>query len=175
MNGLYSFLSLIGWYYTSSNPAVFVPNEKCATLVHQYLDTFGSRLRPEQKLAIVGEGVIFDDGKVKVTSFATKHCPNSHAYLIEAESKRVLCSGDLFAPDVDLPNVDDLDAAILEAAHFNATAYAPVLKGRGIKAVYINHYGNYIGFINGANVCALQNELHPLPVVLTTDGMEITL
>lgn len=175
INGLYPFLSLLGWFYKESNPEMYVPNEKCAMLVHQYLDAFGFKLREEQKLALVGEGVIFDDGRFRVTAFATKHCPNSHAFLIEAEGKRVLCSGDLCRPSVDFPPVDGLDAAILEAAHFNVAEYADVLKGRSVKSVFINHYGNYIGTINGANALTLRKEIAPVPVELTTDGMEILL
>ena len=175
INGLYPFLSLLGWYYKEANPEMYVPNEKCAALVHQYLDAFGYKLRPEQKLALVGEGIVFDDGNFKVTAFATQHCPNSHAFLIEAEGKRVLCSGDICRPAVDFPPVDHLDAAILEGAHFNVAEYADILKGKSVKSVYINHYGNYIGRSNGANFVVLRKEIAPVFAELTTDGMEISL
>ncbi len=175
VNGLYPFLSLLGWFYTDSNPEIYLPNEKCAALVHQYLDAFDLKLRPEQKLALVGEGPVFDDGNFKVTAFATQHCPDSYAFLIEAEGKRVLCSGDLRRPGVDFPPVDNLDAAILEAAHFNVTEYTDVLKSKSVKTVYINHYGNYLGNINGANFVTLKKEITPVPAELTTDGMEILL
>jgi len=175
INGLYSFLSLLAWFYEESNPEMYVPNEKCAILVHQYLNAFDFKLRPEQKLALVREGVVFDDGKFKVTAFATQHCENSYAFLIEADGKRVLCSGDLCRPAVDFPPVDNLDAVILEAAHFNIVEYAGILKSKSVKSVYINHYGNYIGFINGVNSVMLRKEIDPVPVELTTDGMEISL
>ena len=175
INGLYSFLSLLEWFYTESNPEVYVPNEKCAALVHQYLDAFGGKLRPQQKLALVGEGIIFDDGKFRVTAFATQHCQNSHAFLVEAEGRRVLCSGDLCHPTVDFPSVDDLDVAILEAAHFNVAEYIDVLKDKSVRSVYINHYGNYIGIINGSNFVTFREKIAPIPAELTTDGMEISL
>ncbi|MBQ8552037.1 MAG: ribonuclease Z [Clostridia bacterium] len=175
IDGLYSFYGLSSWFYKESNPEVYVPNEKCATLVHQYLDAFGAKLRPEQKLEIVGDGVIYDDGYFKVTSFPTQHCPNSHAYLIEAEGKRVLCSGDLKRPAIDFPPVDDLDVAILEAAHFDVKEYIDIIKAKTVKSVYINHYGNYIGRINGEQFLALKNDILPVPAEITTDGMEITL
>ena len=133
------------------------------------------KFRPEQKLALVGEGTIFDDGNFKVTAFATQHCRNSHAFLIEAEGKRVLCSGDLRHPAIDFPPVDTLDAAILEAAHFNVIEYTDVLKSKSVKSVYINHYGNYIGNINGANFVTLRKEISPVPAEITTDGMEISM
>ena len=175
IDGLYPFLSLIGWCFTGSNPEVYVPNENCAALVHQYLGAFGLKLRPEQKLALVKEGVVFDDGKFKVTAFATQHCKNSYAFLIEAEGKRVLCSGDLAHPTVDFPAVDDLDAAILEGAHFDVTDYTEIIKEKNIRSVYVNHYGNYYGRINGANFLALQASIAPIPAELSTDGMEISL
>ena len=175
INGLYSFLSLLAWFYEESNPEMYVPNEKCAILVHQYLNAFDFKLRPEQKLALVREGVVFDDGKFKVTAFATQHCENSYAFLIEAEGKRVLCSGDLAHPTVDFPPVDDLDAAILEGAHFDVTDYTEIIKGKNIRSVYVNHYGNYYGRINGANFFTLQASIAPIPAELCTDGMEISL
>ena len=175
IDGLYSFLGLLAWYYTNANPAVYVPNQACATLVHQYLGAFGYALRPEQKLSLVGEGILYDDGFLKVTALPTKHCPDAYAYLLEAEGKRLLCSGDLRSPSVDFPPVDDLDAAILEGAHFHVTDYIDILKNGNIRSVYINHYGNYIGCINHGHFQALQNEIASIPAYLTTDGMEFTL
>ena len=63
----------------------------------------------------------------------------------------------------------------MEAAHFNVAAYADILKEKSVKSVYINHYGNYIGFVNGANFVTLRDDIAPVPAVLTTDGMEINL
>jgi len=175
IDGLYSFLGLLGWYYLEANPEVYVPNEKCATLVHQYLYAFDAELRPEQKLDIVKEGVVYDDGTFKVTAIPTQHCEDSHAFLIEAEGKRVLCSGDLKHPAIDFPDVDDLDVAVLEGAHFEVTAYIDVLKMKNVKSVYLSHYGNYIGIINGANFFTMQKEIAPIPAEIATDGMEIIL
>ena len=41
------------------------------------------------------ESVIFDDGKVKITAIPNMHIAHSHSFLIEAEGKRVVFSGDL--------------------------------------------------------------------------------
>ena len=109
-----------------------------------------------------------------MTALPTQHCPNAHAYLLEAEGKRVLCSGDLRSPTVDFPPVDGLDAAILEGAHFHVTDYIDVIKAKNIRAVYINHYGNYIGCINLERFRALANAISPVPAQITTDGMEFT-
>ena len=174
IGGLYSFLELLAWYYGDANPAVYVPDQNCETLVHQYLGAFGHTLRPEQKLSLVADGLLYDDGFLKVTAIPTRHCPNAHAFLLEAEGKRVLCSGDLKSPALDFPEVDDLDAAILEGAHFYVTDYIDVLKTRNVGAVYINHYGNYIGRINAEHFEILKNAIAPIPAQITTDGMEFT-
>ncbi len=175
IDGLFPFLTLLGWCYTKANPEVYVPAENCAALAHFYLQTYGLKLRPEQKLAVYSQGVIYDDGVLKVTAIPTQHCLNSHAFLLEAEGKRILCSGDLKNPGVDFPDVDDLDVAIIEGAHFPVTEYINVLKPKKIKSVYLNHYGNYLGQINVEKFLTLQEALLPTPAHITTDGFEINL
>jgi len=175
MDGLLPFMGIISWFYKKVNPEIYVPNEKIFKLINVYHETFSMNLRPEIKIATVGEGVIYDDGVIKVTSFPTQHCPDSHAFLIEAEGKRVLCSGDLKHPTVDFPPVDDLDAVIIETAHFPVTSYTDVLKNKNIKAVYVNHYGNYIGQINLERFLLLKKDIEPMTAEIATDGYEIIL
>lgn len=174
-DGLCPFLGLISWYYTKSNPEIYVPNESLETLTHQYLAAHGLKLRDAQKISIVQAGVIYDDGVLRVTAYPTQHCKDSFAYLLEAEGKRILCSGDLRRPSVDFPDVRDIDAAILEGAHFDITEYTDVIKERNIRTAYINHYGTYIGRCEIQRVAALRESIAPIPVEAATDGMEIIL
>ncbi len=173
-NGLVPFLSIAGWYYTACDPTVYLPSEKLADgFLQQVFSGMGTVLRPEQKITSYRAGEVYDDGVVKVTAYPTMHCDDSFAFLVEAEGKRVLFSGDLKDPAIDFPPVDDLDAAIVEGAHFSIMQYAPVFQSKKIKQVYINHYGNYIGRINHHNLKPLQKEVEPTTVLMTTDGMEI--
>lgn len=173
--GLYLFLGLISWYYVKANPEVYLPSEKLITLTNQYLEAHSLKLRPELKIALVNEGVIYDDGTLKVTAYKTQHCADSFAFLLEAEGKRILCSGDLRRPSVDFPDVRDVDVAILEGAHFDITEYTDIIKERNIKSAYINHYGIYIGRCEVQRVAALREGVAPIPVEAASDGMEITL
>ena len=175
MDGLFPFIGLLGWFYTKVDPEVYMPNEQCVDLLKFYFDTFEMKLRPETKVCIIGDGVIYDDGVLKVTAIPTKHCPNSHAFLLEAEGKRILCSGDLRHPSIDFPDVYDIDVALLEAAHFDVREYTNIVKEKNIKSVYINHYGNYIGQINVERFLQLKKDISPIPAELTTDGFEINL
>ena len=173
-NGLIPFLTVTNWYYTNASFTIYFPSDDLVTAFRNpLLPGYDQPLRPEQNIEKYNAGVMYDDGVIKVTALPTQHCPHSHAFLVEAEGKRILFSGDLKRPEIDFPMVDDLDAAILEGAHFSILRYADVLKDKNIKAVYINHYGNYIGTMNHHNVKPLQEAITPIPVCLTTDGMEI--
>ncbi len=67
------------------------------------------------------DGVIFDDGNVKITAIPVSHCPHAHSFLFEAEGKKILFSGDLQTDFTDYPAVltegDGVDLLIIEAAH----------------------------------------------------------
>jgi len=67
--------------------------------------------------------VIFDDGVLKVTAIPVEpYVPHSHAFLLEAEGKKVLFSGDLHKDMPDYPAVLEqtdtpFDLVVVEAAH----------------------------------------------------------
>ena len=110
----------------------------------------------------------------KVTAIPTQHCPDSHAFFVEAEGKAVLFTGDLKHPNVDFPKIakeKPTEFVICEAAHFPATDYAPVLAACPTKQVLVNHYAPW----NIPNVMQLTETLAPLPVKFVNDGMQITL
>lgn len=175
-NGLPHFVDLCSWYFKKANPAVFLPEEEAISALSGWLAATGVQMREEIRCAIVREGVIYDDGQLTVTAFRTKHCRTSYAYLVEAEGKRVLFTGDLShkGPADDFPRTplaDGLDLAICESAHFPATAYATVFAEKSPKHIVINHYqpGLY------PSICALAESLAPTPVEAATDDWSITL
>ena len=171
-NGLLPFLTITNWYYTKADFTVFLPSEK---LAHNYKEVvfpaLERSLRPEQRMEAYQQGVIYDDGTLRVTAIPTQHCLNSYAFLLEAEGKRVLFTGDLKDPLIDFPPVDDLDAAVVEGVHFPLMNYEEVLKNKKIGVVYVHHYGNYIGRSNHRYFKPLQAAL-PMPIHFATDGME---
>ena len=76
---------------------------------------------------LVTEGPFYDDGFLKVTAIPNKHwCWRgewlpSYCYLMEAEGKKVLFTGDLAADLHDFPTeaAKDADAVFCEYTHFN--------------------------------------------------------
>lgn len=177
-NGLVSFLDLCSWYFKKADPAVFLPEpvENTICALKGWLGVNGTKMR-DFKFSPVNEGPLFDDGIIKVNAFKTLHTACSWAYLVEAQGKRVLFSGDLCGrgPQEDFPvSVLDapLDLAICEAAHFPATAFLPIIKdNKNLKSLCFNHYSDT--FL--ASVLEMKKALPEISVFRASDGMEINL
>ena len=90
------------------------------------------------------KGVIFDDGVIKVTAIPVKHIFYSYAFLLEAEGKKIVFSGDLRRGMPDYPSVlftQNIDLLILEGAHtpLNDPRIIDKLKRSQIKSLVVNH------------------------------------
>ena len=88
--------------------------------------------------------VIFDDGNLKVTAIPVDHYKNAHAFLLEAEGKRVVFTGDLAADMPDYPTViteTDVDVVVTEGAHtkLNKPEVMALLKSSRTKTLVISH------------------------------------
>ena len=88
--------------------------------------------------------VIFDDGNLKVTAIPVDHYQNAHAFLLEAEGKRVVFTGDLMADMPDYPKViteSDVDLVVTEGAHtkLNKPEVMALLKSSRTKTLGITH------------------------------------
>ncbi len=177
-NGLIPFVDICSWYFRDAAPAIYLPELGPVEQLRGWLKCNGTDLRKEITFAQVQEGTFYNDGTLQVTAFRTQHTGCSYAYLVEAEGKRVLFTGDLChkGPQEDFPvstaqNGNKLELAICETAHFDATAYAPVMKELTIDRVVINHYQPILL----AGIFELEKMLAPTPVELATDDMEIVL
>lgn len=173
LNGLISFVDLISWYFTKSNPVIFLPNMEGVKVIDSWIKLTESNLR-ELTYKEVVSGVIFDDGKLRVTAIPTKHSELSYAYLLEAEGKSIVFTGDLKHPDIDFPIVAKervTDLIVCESAHFEATKYLPHLKACNTKIIYINHYQEQMI----PSALQLAKDMGNVPVKLAYDGSEIRL
>lgn len=120
----------------------------------------------------ITEGEIYDDGTLKVTAYRTRHSEYSYSFLLEAEGKRVLFTGDMTRnPETDFAYgalEGGLDLAVCELGHFPAYKYAEVFKDKVPKKIYINHISTK--FIDTAYAFQRESEL---PIRLTHDGREV--
>ena len=103
-NGLISFVDLISWYFKTADPEICLPNLEGVEAIRAWLKANHCEMR-DLRFKKVTDGTIFDDGYLKVTAIPTQHCPDSHAFFVEAEGKAVLFTGDLKHPNVDFPKI----------------------------------------------------------------------
>lgn len=146
INGLIPFVDLCSWYapFKTADPQILLPTQACIDAFTTWRAAIGTPLR-EFRFGVIQAGQIFDDGVLRVTAIPTKHCPNSYAFLIEAEGKRVLYTSDLSNPPADFPQAEadkGLDLLICEGAHFSPLEYVPYLQGRAITRMVWTHYSD---------------------------------
>ncbi len=140
-NGLIQLIDLITWYFKTPNPVVVLPDPQAGQVINDWLKVIINGCEKDIEYRQTREGVVYDDGVLRVTAIPTRHCPGSHAYVLEAEGKTVLCTGDLANPTIDFPYVDrELDLLICESAHFPTTDYLPVLERQKTKKLCVTHY-----------------------------------
>lgn len=173
-NGIISFADLCNWYFTDASPRLFFPEAEAIDAMKAWIRANGNLLRDGIGTETVSEGEVYDDGVLRVSAYRTRHSKVSFAYLVEAEGKRVLFTGDLKGPTVDFPCEaarGGLDLVICECAHFSAAEYAKVFPELSVRRAVVNHYPpNKI-----ASVYELAEQVAPLPVALANDGMELEL
>ena len=173
-DGLVQFIDLLTWYFKTPDPVVVLPAPEIETAINLWLT--GTQAGREKKIKYqkTEEGVVYDDGALKVTAIATKHCPGSHAYVLEAEGKTVLCTGDLARPSEDFPYVGKpIDLMICESAHFPTTDYLPILDKIEVKKICVTHYSSkrMLTLYQFRDAMAERGE----PITIATDGLEINL
>lgn len=140
-NGLLQFVDLITWYYKTPDPLICLPNPDAGRVIEEWLRVAQNDQTKKIRYRKTEPGTIFDDGNLKITAYATQHCPNSFAYLAECEGKRILFTGDLKNPKIDFPITEGrIDLVVCESAHFPATDYAQAFEKLTLGGVCITHY-----------------------------------
>lgn len=170
-NGIFAFAELANWFATDANPAILFPIDGVKEILDQWMRMMGGNHDPRPlDVRKYEAGVIFDDGLLKVTAVPTKHCNDSHAFLLEAEGKRVVYTGDMAGTVEDFPYdtvKGGTDFLICESAHFSTLKYTEILKDLPIKQVAITHH-----FAPNEHFVEAKKALKPLPMTLAYDGME---
>lgn len=176
--GLTSFVDLCSWFYKDADPLIFLPDMRLKDAIRAFVEVADNHMRENIRFEQVREGVIYDDGVMRVTAMHTGHIENAFAYKLEAEGKKVLFTGDMKpndGPTVDyarFTETDVFDAVIAECAHFNAMEYLAPIRKNPPKRFFFNHYS--WAFVESCHHLrtTLENEV---PVVLVTDGYEVRL
>ena len=133
---------------------VYIPNEETWEGVMKILHNAEGNFRTAYPVeaSYVREGVLFDDGFMKVTAFGNTHLSYaevdhylSYSYLIECEGKKLVYSGDLGKyEDLDPLMKDGCDGLIIETGHFGIDAVKQYVADKKIGRLFFSHNGREI-------------------------------
>ena len=174
MNGLPAFCSELMWWigYVDCDPLFHYPEQKCIDAVDHWINTLlGFKRRKGLKSTVYGEGLIFDDGCVKVSALRNKHSEVSYSFKVEAEGKILFLSGDLGYGFHDYPLLlgdTEYDLVVCEGAHHDPGTANEIIAQTKTKRMIINHINpEREPFLRKLETDA------PFPCVLAEDGYEI--
>ena len=128
----------------------------------------------------VVDGVIFDDGYMKVTASHNRHLRNknfepwqSFSYKIELEGKKVVYSGDVASySELDELIGEHCDALIIETGHFVINDVYEYTRDKNIDRIFFTHNGREIIF--GTEECnARIAKLFGGSATICEDGMTV--
>ena len=150
LSGLPNMADLADWYYKDAKIGFYLPEQSTIDAIEALIvSTHGGRpLREGVDFYQYDEGFVYQDENIKLTAIPNKHIFTqnrpSYCFLVEADGKRVLFSGDLSQHLAleDFPKLamsEELDAFVCEMAHFTMDMLKPYLRKCTAKAVYFNH------------------------------------
>lgn len=101
----------------------------------------------------VKDGVLFEDENIKVTAYHNEHLGipedgawKSFSYLIEAEGKRIVYTGDIISySELDrIDGIEECDALIAETGHHDYMDVCDYAQEKKIKNLFYTHIGRSI-------------------------------
>ena len=100
----------------------------------------------------IEDGLLFEDESIRVSALHNDHLReadtgdwHSYSYLIEAEGRRIVFSGDVHYPhELDPLIADGCDLLIMETGHHKVADVCEFVKSRNIKRLIFNHHGREI-------------------------------
>ncbi len=177
-NGIIEFTDLLTWYFKDVRPDIYVPEIKAFEGAAAWLQvTHGMDVRDQMPpYSEVKEGLFYDDGNVKVTAIRTQHLTDrpAYGYMIEAEGKRIVLSGDMgFNKYDDFPAAAytlPCDVVVTEAAHCHLAESVETFAKFTTKKLIVSHIVPW----NEPEVDIMAEQVN-FEVVLAYDGMTVDL
>ena len=167
-SGLAEYVDLISWSRKEVNPAIFMPTREAADAMHAWVKLMDNGRDIE--LSVTHEGVIFHDENVKVTAIRTLHANPSFAYMLEAEGKRIVFTGDIKRTMEDYPSVilnEHCDLVVCECAHVRVGESADILSKSNTDLMIFNHINPRHGY---EQFDMLKEHGTPFKIILSNDS-----
>ena len=146
--GLIPLADLFSWYFKDTSVDIFMTEEKGVRAFTDLIKAVDALDEGRVRFRVMGEGPVYDDGVVRVTAFPTQHMAPAgrpaYSYLVQAEGKEALFSGDLSGElrGHDFPKYaleHEPDILVCEMAHFSVDDATPYLEKCRAKKVLFNH------------------------------------
>ncbi len=175
-DGLPAFCIQIGWYYLDASPDIFLPTERGEKMLRYWVreGLQNEAAADGMKLHVYGNGPVYRDDAVEILAAPTRHLADSHAFLLRAEGKTVLFSGDMGENYAEFPELFGgvhSDLAVCECAHNTTfTDCFPTLARTDTARLVVNH----IAPAKLGDAEARKGEL-PFPVTFAHDGLTVEL
>ncbi len=130
------------WYFTPPVTEIYLPNEEVKDRIFTWVKRSGQPAE-QLKLHTYQNGIVYEDDRISVTAVDTRHCPDAHAFRVEAEGKTILFTGDMVWNFMDLPDILDgrhYDLVVSECAHIaSLKAVAPRLAMANTPRMILTH------------------------------------
>lgn len=157
---------------------VFLPDEK---FFDASLGILYAAPGYEIKRNAILDGVIYEDNAVRISAVHNRHLReddttgfHSYSFLIEAEGKRIIYSGDIFSySELDSFVKDGCDLIIGETGHHKVCDVCDYAVNHGVKSLIFNHHGREIleGREAAENYVAKRAAASGMPIKIAYDGM----
>lgn len=150
VNGVLAFADLINWYFKEAQADIYLTEPRGIALFTELIEQMESEKLDAARVRfrLMTPELVYQDENLRLTPVPTRHLAAlgrpSYAYLVEAEGRSVLFTGDLSGglreKDFPAPALErDLDAVICEMAHFDVPDVLPWLERCRAGQVLFNH------------------------------------
>ena len=148
IDGAPSLLSLQEWHFENISIDAFLPDEITKKAICDYVLATDRVTIPSKKvrMTVFSEGEVFDDGNIKVSAIEVKHDVGedkcAYAFLIEAEGKSILYTGDMSQTLCDFPRIAferHIDLIMSESAHGSVQTLCEIMDKVDTERFVITH------------------------------------
>ena len=148
-NGIPALADLFSWYFKTTSVDIFLTEQAGIDAFKTLVRTVEGGLDEARvRFRLMTADTVYQDGNIRLTPCPTQHLAvagrPAYAFLVEAEGKKALFSGDLSQklakgdfPAYALEN--DVDLMVCEMAHFGVDDVRPYLEKCRAKALLFNH------------------------------------
>ena len=161
-----------GYHREAPPVSFFLPEEEGIAALGHWLSALHIKNEGRVLMNTVSVGKVYEDEHITVSAIATAHIENgafpSFAFLIEAEGKKMLYTGDLASDFHDYPSIlleEHFDAVLCELVHFNVARNLDTIAKTKTEKIIFTHLSPY----NIPRLRAAEDRL-PFPVDIAEDG-----